>query len=214
MIYKLKKIIPKYNEILNLSKLIVDIPNVIDNFSLDYDYQLDFARLFLNNSIKRANVFYILENDKKIIGALFAYIPNFISSKENIYNYIYASILNRKLFSKWMIKDLNRIELKILKQELLIEDEYQQNVWKDTVKNNDSGEILFLSVDSNYQGQGLSKQLLKVFFDDLENNNIKKYHLFTTTNCDYEYYEKLGMNCKNKYTLIDGLSLLVYEKKI
>lgn len=214
MIYKLKNIISKYDEILDLSKLIVDIPKVINDINLDSDYRLDFAKLFLNNTIKRANVFYILENNKKIIGALFAYIPNFISNKENVYNHLYASFLNKKIFNKWTLKNFNKTESDILKQELFIENEYQNKVWKRTLKNNDSSEILFLSVDSRYQGQGLSKKLLKTFFDDSKSNNIEKYHLFTTSNCDYEYYEKLGMYCKQKYKILNGVSLLVYEKKI
>lgn len=214
MIYKLKNIIPKYDKILHLSKLIVDIPSTINNVVLNSDYKLDFAKFFLNNTIKRTNVFYILEKDKKIIGALFAYIPNFISSTENIYNYLYASLLNKKIFDEWMSKDFNKTELEVLKQELLIEKEYQKQVWKNTLRNNDSSEILLLSIDPNYQGQGFSKKLLNSFFNDSINLNTKKYHLFTTSNCDYEYYEKMGMNCKLKHTILNGISLLVYEKKI
>ncbi|MEG0992029.1 MAG: GNAT family N-acetyltransferase [Malacoplasma sp.] len=210
MIYRLKDIKVKYKELVGLSKLIINISNKTSNI----EFENDLAKYFLNNSIKRANVLYILENNNELIGALFAYIPNYCAANETINNYTYATNLNTSILKKLKYKNLSAEELKILQHELLMEKEYTKNVWSHTIKRNDSAEILFFSIAENHQKKGHSKPLLNAFLDDVRINNIKKYHLFTTSTCDFEYYEKLGMKRIKATSLPQNITLLVYEKQI
>lgn len=210
MIYKLKDIKTEYEKLIDLSRLIINVSDKTTNVK----FEKYLSQYFLNNSIKRANVFYILENDSQIIGALFAYIPDYCSEKDNVDNYKFASNLNCTLLKKLKYENFTQDEFKILKKELLIEKEYCKNVWANTIKKNDSSEILFFSIANAHQKKGYSKALLNIFLEDTKICNIKKYHLFTTSNCDFEYYEKLGMKCTQQNYISKDTSLLVYEKQI
>lgn len=206
--FKQEELLDRYWDLIHLSKQIVSLENT--NIS-DDNLWIDLSKYFLNNTLKRSNYGVLLEKDNRIIAALFAYIPN----NGNLFlERVLANKLNCKVLNDLKTKIDSIEKIRLISSELNIEKNYLEPLWKSTLEKNISSELNMFVVDTLYKGKKLSKILLQHFYQCLTNQKINHFHLFTTSNCDHNYYQKLGMKIISEVKENEKQTFFVYEKSL
>lgn len=178
------------------AQLIVHCKNVLNynKFFNVYNENLHnrMAMYWLHKMFLDINYGKVIEYNGLIVGVLLAHIPNY--KLENVFNEVDLQKLNHLEHSNinsMVALDENQTEIKNL--ELYTHDVHKSMFEKyhELVTNN--AQILLFSILPKHRGRGLSNILFNRFKYDIIEFETPYYCLFTTTLCDYQYYEHKKM---------------------
>ncbi|BAC44540.1 GNAT family N-acetyltransferase [Malacoplasma penetrans] len=188
-----------YDDVVLLAKEIFDFDYLLTKRNDEFNMAL--SRFVTSTIVKNATGGYFIENDEgKKIAMLNYGIPN----DKPIFSLMETDFgINLNIFKKY-IRDytITQNEKLIINKEIDIarsfEILYQQ--YESLLQN--KAEIKLLYVAPEYRGKSLSKILIRKFYDDLTRTPYDSFYLFTTTEHNYKFYEKLKMK---------ALDLIVYD---
>lgn len=179
------------------NQLVLHCKNVLNYYSFFNNYNDDLnvglATYLLHNILASANYGFVLDYNGLIVGVFLGRIPS-EQIKENIFTYDelkdigFDDSMTSTFFN---VQDANQEEIKNL--EFKTNEIYHQMIdkYSDIVFN--KPEILLFSILPKHRGRGLSNIMLNKFKYDITGYDFSEYYLFTTTLCDYRYYEHKKM---------------------
>lgn len=179
------------------NQLVLHCKNVLNYYSFFNNYNDDLnvglATYLLHNILSSANYGFVLDYNGLIIGVLLGRIPSENITK-NIFEYedLKETGFDDSMTSSFFnANDLNQEEIRNL--EFKTNEIYHQMLEKynDIIFN--KSEILLFSILPKHRGRGLSNIMLDKFKYDIAEHGFYEYFLFTTTLCDYQYYEHKKM---------------------
>lgn len=178
-----------YSQIINHAKNILNYEQFDEEKNnVFYD---KLSQYFLNIILSKSNYGYMLILDNKVVGVIFCFIPNY---QKTFLNPEEVQINNEKILFEIQKLKLSNIQKTILDIEMLtnINNDEIYKVFNYDLK--DSCEIMFLSVLKEYQNKKIGSTITNNFINDIKKLNFHKIHLYTTTLCNYKYYEYKKMN--------------------
>ncbi|WP_412032701.1 hypothetical protein [Malacoplasma muris] len=184
---KVRKVEKKdYNQLVLHAKNVINYYDFFDNYNDELNTGL--ATFLLNNMIRNVNYGYVIEYNGLIVGVLLASIPDY--KHQNIFSdqdLIDLNVEEADNINFFKTLDDNQEEIKNL--EIYTNQVYYEMFQKysDIVSNR--SEILMFSILPKHRGRGLSDILYNKFKFDIIEYGYPDFCLFTTTNCDYGYYE-------------------------
>lgn len=107
----------------------------------------------------------------------------------------------------WTLKSLYySLCLKVFKKNKAGCMEYlkvEQSFKKLLVQNSFDSELIFFMVNDNLRGKGVGKSLLSHYLDKCRSNDVVNLCLVTDTQCNYEYYDRIGftLECEDAFRL-------------
>lgn len=173
-----KKMDNKIELNLNDMMLLADNSTKISVFNQDQNFIHNLSQIYANYFINKTNYNFICLKDNHVIGVCLGIIGNDTKNvKCNLDD----------------VKTSNQAE-----QEFIIFRKRITQGYKDLNVSNKVELELFSSLIKN---QGIGSNLLKLFEQDLKQQGINEYYLYTNEMCDYHYY------LKNNYTLIGQIAI-------
>ncbi len=152
---------------------------------------LEFGTVDLANLANRATFAQVAEMDGEVIGYIAARCGNPDFETKN-----YWRKLGRDAYSK--IEEKSYAAAKDLADYYVFE-EHAHNVMLNQCDEDLSNELVLFAVADKARGRGVGSTLLKLATDYLKSQGAKNAFLFTDTSCNWQYYEKRGMERIAKY---------------
>ena len=170
-------------------KSAVDI--LIENMDLsvftkatDKSILYNFATISLAKDFHRANYIRIAECDDKVCAILIGYAGTVSAPPFSFNHDLITKIAKEKL------------QKSAEGQMVIAEMEKSREAVKDIDPNNVTSkcgsELIFFATDSKYRRNKIGSTLIKSFEEYLKEFGIKKYYLYTHSQCSYQYYENNG----------------------
>lgn len=186
-----------FNHVLDLGKDLLNFDNFLVRRNDDFNNEL--SRFVISSIVEHSTNGYFLETDDgKKIGMIVYSIPNNkkIFTPEQITEHGSEQDLRKYILEK----NLSDNEKMIVLKEMDVVNGFNYLSEKYNILIQNKAEINLLYIRPEYRGRYLSKFLFKYFLDDLKMNKCSNFYLFTTTEFNFHFYDKLRM--KNLETII------------
>lgn len=153
----------------------------LDKMCKDYQQGIIFSKQYLFQVLKDASDIYVAIDQDKVVGLLVLSL------------YLKNKVTIPKKYQQYLLNvDENQTKIKNY-QKMIID--YKQNCLslykKSPIKF--ANEIVLFAVDRSYQGMGIGTKLFKFANSIFKKERYSSYYLYTDTNCNYTYYDHLGM---------------------
>lgn len=175
-----------YYQLVEHAKNIVNYNDIFVYYNETLHTQL--ATHWLNSILLYVNYAKVIRYNGLIVGVILAHIPNYElkaifheTDLKKFNSYEYSDI------ESFIAYDENQLEIKNL--EILTNETYESMVKKHQELLSERAEILMFSVLPKHQGRGLSNILLNRFKYDIIEYNCPEFFLFTTSLCNFSFYE-------------------------
>lgn len=153
----------------------------LDKMCKDYQQGIIFSKQYLFQVLKDASDIYVAIDQDKVVGLLVLSL------------YLKNKITIPKKYQQYLL-NVDENQTKIRNYQKMIID-YKQNCLslykKSPIKF--ANEIVLFAVDRSYQGMGIGTELFKFANSIFKKEGNSSYYLYTDTNCNYTYYDHLGM---------------------
>lgn len=149
------------------------------------DFWKAVASLDMNSFYIHSNYLLLAEWDSEVVGMVLAEIPK--ANLTYLYHYMSDGRLEANIISK------ADKELRESYQTLYTNEEAFHTEAGELVKASYDAAINIFAVNRSVQGKGVGRRLFEQALTDFQDLNAKNFYLYTDTECDYQFYDYIGM---------------------